>query len=115
MTYEEKKEWLKRYGAARQLLTFRRQQLETAKTDAGRTTQNISPMPGGSADGQALPRAVERIQETEERVTSQAVICDEIYEEIMAAIGTGSVDHVKNVIAILTAQAAENSVEVGEQ
>lgn len=37
------------------------------------------------------------------------------YEEIMAAIGTGSVDHVKNVIAILTAQAAENSVEVGEQ
>lgn len=37
------------------------------------------------------------------------------YEEIMAAIGTGSVDHVRNVIAILTAQAAENSVEVGEQ
>lgn len=88
MTYEEKKEWLKRYEAARQLLTFRRQQLETAKTDAGRTTQNISPMPGGSADGQALPRAVERIQETEERVTSQAVICDEIYEEIMAALDT---------------------------
>lgn len=37
------------------------------------------------------------------------------YEEIMAAIGTGSVDHVKNVIAMLTAQAASNSVEIGEQ
>jgi len=37
------------------------------------------------------------------------------YEEIMAAIGTGSVDHVKNVIALLTAQAAENSQEVGEE
>ena len=28
------------------------------------------------------------------------------YEEIMAAIGTGSIDHVKNVIAILTAPPA---------
>lgn len=37
------------------------------------------------------------------------------YEEIMAAIGTGSVDHVKNVIAILTTQPAENSVETGEE
>lgn len=36
------------------------------------------------------------------------------YEEIMAAIGTGSVDHVKNVIAILTPQPVENP-EVGEQ
>ncbi|MCR5755636.1 MAG: VanW family protein [Acetatifactor sp.] len=37
------------------------------------------------------------------------------YEEIMAAIGTGSVSHVKDVIAILTAQSASNSVEIGEQ
>lgn len=37
------------------------------------------------------------------------------YEEIMAAIGTGNVDHVKNVIAALTTQAVENSVEVGEE
>ena len=36
------------------------------------------------------------------------------YEEIMAAIGTGSVDHVKNVIAILTPQPVANP-EVGEQ
>lgn len=31
------------------------------------------------------------------------------YNEIIAAIGTGSIDHVKNVIAILTAQAAAPS------
>ncbi len=39
------------------------------------------------------------------------------YEEIMAAIGTGSVDHVKNVIAILTMQAPaeSNEVELGEE
>lgn len=37
------------------------------------------------------------------------------YEEIMAAIGTGSVDHVRNVIAILTAQVANNAAEAGAQ
>ena len=37
------------------------------------------------------------------------------YEQIMAAINSGSVDQVKAVIASLTAQAASNSVEVGEQ
>lgn len=41
------------------------------------------------------------------------------YEEITAAIATANVDHVKNVIASLTAQAAadnvENSVEIGEE
>ena len=82
MTYEEKRKWLQRYSAARQLFEFRRQQLETAKTDAGRTTQNISPVPGGHSDGQALPRAVERIQEAEQRVVAQARICDEIREDI---------------------------------
>ncbi|MCM1191518.1 MAG: VanW family protein [Butyrivibrio sp.] len=37
------------------------------------------------------------------------------YEQIMAAINSGSVDQVKAVIASLTAQAATNSVEIGEQ
>lgn len=86
MTYEEKKEWLQRYEAARQLFDFRQQQLESAKTDAGRTTQNISPVPGGHSDGQALPRAVERIQEAEQRAAAQARVCDEICEEITAAL-----------------------------
>ena len=86
MTYEEKKAWLQRYEAARQLFGFRQQQLETAKTDAGRTTQNISPVPGGHSDGQALPRAVERIQEAEQRAAAQARVCDEICEEITAAL-----------------------------
>lgn len=88
MTYEEKREWLQRYKVARQLFSFRLQQLETARTDAGHVTQNISPVPGGSGDGQALPRAVERIREAEERAAAQAGICDEIREEITAALDT---------------------------
>ena len=86
MTYEEKRNWLQRYSAARQLFDFRQQQLEIAKTDAGRTTQNISPVPGGHSDGQALPRAVERIQEAEQRADAQARVCDKICEEITAAL-----------------------------
>lgn len=86
MTYEEKRAWLQRYKVARQLFGFRLQQLKTAKTDAGRTTQNISPVPGGHSDGQALPRAVERIQEAEQRAAAQARVCDEICEEITAAL-----------------------------
>lgn len=86
MTYEEKREWLRRYAIARQLFNFRQQQLKTAKTDAVCTTQNISPVPGGHSDGQALPRAVERIQEAEQRAAAQARVCDEICEEITAAL-----------------------------
>ncbi|HBA49311.1 MAG TPA: hypothetical protein DCZ91_16265 [Lachnospiraceae bacterium] len=37
------------------------------------------------------------------------------YEEIMAAIGTGSLDHVKNVIALLTAPPEGNSEEIGDE
>lgn len=88
MTYEEKKQWLQRYRAARQLFRFRLQQLETAKADAGHITQNISPVPGGTGDGQALPRAVERIQEAERRAALQARTCDEIREEVTAALDT---------------------------
>ena len=63
MTYEEKREWLQRYKVARQLFSFRLQQLETARTD-------------------------ERIREAEERAAAQAGICDEIREEITAALDT---------------------------
>lgn len=37
------------------------------------------------------------------------------YEQIMAAIGSGSVAQVKSTVAAITAQAAANSVEIGEQ
>lgn len=37
------------------------------------------------------------------------------YDEIIAAINTGSIDHVKNVIAYLSSRDASNSVEIGEQ
>ena len=40
-----------------------------------------------------------------------------VYEQIMAAIATGSVDHVKNVIISLTTPVPEenNEIEIGEE
>ena len=63
MTYEEKKAWLWRYRSAKRFERLRLDELATLQTDATHTTQRFSPVPGGSGDGQALPRSVERIDE----------------------------------------------------
>lgn len=63
MTYEEKKAWLWRYRTAKRFELLKLDELATLQTDATHTTQRFSPVPGGSGDGQALPRSVERIDE----------------------------------------------------
>ena len=40
-------------------------------------------MPGGSGDGQALPRSVERIDEARRAAEAQSAVCDTIRAEIM--------------------------------
>ena len=47
------------------------------------TTQRFSPVPGGSGDGQALPRSVERIDEARRAAEAQSAVCDAIRAEIM--------------------------------
>ena len=61
MTYEEKKEWLRRYRKAANLEKIKLEEVERYRTDAEHITQVLSPVPGGAGDGQALPRSVERI------------------------------------------------------
>ena len=51
--------------------------------DATHTTQRFSPVPGGSGDGQALPRSVERIDEARRAAEAQSAVCDAIRAEIM--------------------------------
>ena len=43
----------------------------------------LSPVPGGSGDGQALPRSVERIDEARRAAEAQSAVCDAIRAEIM--------------------------------
>lgn len=83
MTYEEKKAWLWRYQTAKRFELLKLDELATLQADATHTTQRFSPVPGGSGDGQALPRSVERIDEARRAAEAQSAVCDTIRAEIM--------------------------------
>lgn len=87
MTYEEKKAWLWRYRSAKRFELLRLDEVATLEAEARRTTQRLSAVPGGSGDGQALPRSVERIDEARRAAEAQAAVCDAIRAELMAAFG----------------------------
>lgn len=83
MTYEEKKAWLWRYRTAKRFERLKLDELATLEAEAFHTTQRISPVPGGSGDGQTLPRSVERIDEARRAAEAQSSVCDAIRAEIM--------------------------------
>lgn len=83
MTYEEKKEWLRRYRKAAKLEKIKLEEVERYRTDAEHITQVLSPVPGGAGDGQALPRAVERIMDAMQEANIQVMECQQIRKEVM--------------------------------
>lgn len=83
MTYEEKKAWLWQYRSAKRFERLRLDELATLEAEAMHTTQRYSAMPGGGWDGQALPRAVERIEEARQAAEAQSTVCDAIRAELM--------------------------------
>lgn len=83
MTYEEKKAWLWRYRTAKRFEQLRLDELATLEAEAMHTTQRYSATPGGGGDGQALPRAVERIDEARRAAEAQSTVCDAIRAELM--------------------------------
>lgn len=83
MTYEEKKAWLWRYRSAKRFELLRLDELATLEAEAMHTTQRYSATPGGGGDGQALPRAVERIEEARQAAEAQSAVCDAIRAELM--------------------------------
>lgn len=83
MTYEEKKAWLWRYRSAKRFEWLRLDELATLEAEAMHTTQRYSATPGGGGDGQALPRAVERIEEARQAAEAQSTVCDAIRAELM--------------------------------
>ena len=86
MTYEEKKTWLWRYRSAKRFERLRLDELDTLEAEAIHTTQRYSAMPGGGGDGQALPRAVERIEEARQAYKAQCEESARIREEITFAL-----------------------------
>lgn len=83
MTYEEKKEWLRRYRKAARLERMKLDEVEQYRAAAEHVTQVLSGMPGGAGDGQALPRAVERIMDAMQEANAQVMECQQIREEVM--------------------------------
>lgn len=86
MEYSEKVAWLRRYRESlrrEQLLTEEIGQLEA---QARRVTRAISGMPGGGGDGQAIPRAVERLEEARQKLAAQLEQGQARRAEIEAAI-----------------------------
>ena len=82
MTYEEKKAWLWRYRTAKRFELLKLDELATLQTDATHTTQRFSPVPGGSGDGQALPRSVV-LSGIFTLADTDTHMCDTIRAEIM--------------------------------
>lgn len=83
MTYEEKKEWLRRYRKAARMEEMKLDEVEQLRAAAQRVTQVLSDVPGGAGDGQALPRAVERIMNAMQEANAQTMECQKVRQQIM--------------------------------
>lgn len=68
MTYDEKLAFLRRYRDAQRTMRRCMEELEQLRSEAASVSQALSGMPSGGGDGQAIPRAVERIDDAESRL-----------------------------------------------
>ena len=87
MTYPEKIAYLYRYRDALRREKTIVDEIEALRSEAARVTQALTGMPGGG-DGQAIPRAVERIMDAQQRLAAEAARCAAARAEVKAAIDT---------------------------
>ena len=70
MTYDDKIAFLRRYRDAQRTMRRLLEELAQLRAEAASVSQALSGMPSGGGDGQAIPRAVERIAAAESRLAS---------------------------------------------
>lgn len=70
MTYDEKIAFLRCYRDAQRTMRRLLEELQQLQAEATSVSQALSGMPSGGGDGQAIPRAVERIADAESRLAS---------------------------------------------
>ena len=87
MTYPEKIAYLYRYRDALRRERTIADEIEALRAEAARVTQALTGMPGGG-DGQAIPRAVERILDAQQRLAAEAARCAAARAQGRAAIDT---------------------------
>lgn len=86
MNYKEKIAWLRRYRYSMRLERMLREECEELGSRAEKVTTFLSGTPGGSTDGQALPRAVERLVQAQQELQDQIDKCSAIRHEIVTVI-----------------------------
>lgn len=86
MTYDEKIAWLRRYLDSLRLERELEREVDQMETLATRVTPRLSGMPGGGADGQSLPRAVEGIIRAKQELEVQVNVCKAIRGEVVAVL-----------------------------
>ncbi len=91
MEYSEKITWLRRYRESLRREKLLEEEIEQLNTEAQRVTRAMSGMPGGGGDGQAIPRAVERLEETRQKLAAEVSKSGALREEIASAIA--KLDH----------------------
>ena len=70
MDYNEKLAFLRRYRDAQRTMRRLLEELAQLRAEAASVSVALSGMPSGGGDGQAIPRAVERIADAESRLVS---------------------------------------------
>ena len=86
MTYEEKLTWLRRYQDGLRRERELAEEVQQMESRACRGTPALTGMPGGSGDGQSLPRAVESIVQAQQELAAQINCCGAIRREVVAAL-----------------------------
>ena len=86
MSYDDKIKWLRRYQDSLRRERELEREVEQMETLAARVTPRLSGMPGGGADGQSLPRAVEGIIRAKQELEAQVNVCKAIRAEVVAAL-----------------------------
>ena len=70
MDYNEKLAFLRRYRDAQRTMRRLLEELAQLRAEAASVSVALSGMPSGGGDGQAIPRAVERIADAESRLAA---------------------------------------------
>ena len=97
MTYQEKIAWLGQYRAAVRREQMLEGELEMMRAAAERVTACLTGMPGAGPNPDRLPKAVERIEETQKKLEQQiedCVDCRFAVIQVVAAVQAPDVQEV---------------------
>lgn len=98
MTYQEKIAWLGQYRAAVRREQMLEGELEMMRAAAERVTACLTGMPGAGLNPDRLPKAVERIEETQKKLEQQIEDCVDCRFAVMQVVAAVQAPDVQEVL-----------------